>query len=166
MLPTTIDEVEGGFTTAKNLNAALKSFLKREGSSNPQVASFAKEFRAVAASGKAPAIRAFVEHNYPKREIYFIGLARYAHPELIAATVETIINRFADEFNATYQQEETGISVNDAAAFKRIVKEVESVIEQGLSSAGLPVTNFMKNALLSSVFEVGVLDEVLKIVKG
>ena len=107
-----------------------------------------------------------MEHNYPKREIYFIGLARYAHPELIAATVETIINRFADEFNATYQQEETGISVNDAAAFKRIVKEVESVIEQGLLSAGLPVTNFMKNALLSSVFEVGVLDEVLKVVKG
>ncbi len=123
MLPTTIDEIEQGFCKAKNLNSALKGFLKREGSANPQAASFAKDFRAAAGSGKAPAIRAFVERNYPKREIFFVGLARYAHPELVESVVGRIIDTHADAFNATYDRGEDGIKVTDAATFKKIVKD-------------------------------------------
>ena len=163
MLPTTIDEIEQGFCKAKNLNSALKGFLKREGSANPQAASFAKDFRAAAGSGKAPAIRAFVERNYPKREIFFVGLARYAHPELVESVVGRIIDTHADAFNATYDRGENGIKVTDAATFKKIVKEVDSIIEQGLKGAELPPSNFMKSVLLASVFEPDVLGEALKV---
>ncbi len=163
MLPTTIDEVETSFSSARNLNAALKSFLKREGSANPQVAAFAKDFRAAASSGKAPAIRAFVERHFPKREILFTGIARYAHPEVFEATVSKIVDTHAGKFNATYTSGEGAITVTDAASFRKIVKDVEKLIEDGLASAGLPATNFMKNAMLASVFEPAVLTEVLKV---
>jgi len=165
MLPTTIDEVEASFVKARNLNAALKSFLKREGTSNPQAATFAKDFRAATASGKQPALRAFLERNYPKREIFFVGIARYAHPEVIESTVSTIIDTHADNFNKTYEIGEDSIAIKDAATFKKIVKDVDTLIERGLTSAELPVTNFMKNALLASVFEPQVLTEVLKVLE-
>lgn len=165
MLPTTIDEVEQSFAKAKNLNSALKNFLKREGTANPQAAAFAKDFRAVAGSGKSAAIRAFLERNYPKREIFFVGLARYAHPELVESTVGKIIDTHADAFNSTYERGEGDISIKDSAAFKKIVKDVEKLIDQGLASAELPSSNFMKNTLLASVFEPDVLGEVLKALK-
>ncbi len=166
MLQTTIDEVEQSFVAAKNLNAALKNFLKREGTSNPQAAAFAKDFRAAAGSGKAPAIRAFLERNYPKRELYCVGVARYAYPELVESTVSKIIDAHADTFNATYERGEGQISVKDAATFKKIVKEVDTLIEHGLSGTEAPSTNFMKNMLLASVFEPDVLAEVFKVLGG
>ena len=165
MLPTSIDEITECFARARNLNAALKSFLKREGTSNPQAASFAKDFRSAAGSGKEEAIRVFVERHYPKREVFFTGLARYAHPEVVESVVGTIIDTHADRFNATYERGDEGISVKDDATFKKIVKDVNQIIEKGLVSAELPTSNFMKNTLLASVFEVDVLGEVLKVVR-
>lgn len=163
MLQTTIDEVEQSFVSARNLNAALKTFLKREGTANPQAASFAKDFRAAAGSGKAPAIRAFLERHYPKRELFLVGVGRYAYPELVEATVSKIIDTHADTFNSTYERGEGQIAVTDAALFKKIVKEVDKLIEQSLAGAELPASNFMKNMLLASVFEPDVLGEVLKV---
>lgn len=165
MLPTSTDEITACFAKAKNLNAALKGFLKREGTSNPQAASFAKDFRSAAGSGKEEAIRVFVERHYPKREVFFTGLARYAHPELVESVVATIIDTHADAFNSTYERGESGISVKDAATFKKIVKDVQQIIDKGLVSAELPTSNFMKNTLMASVFEVDVLGEVLKVVQ-
>ncbi len=165
MLPTTIEEVEQSFLKAKNLNSALKNFLKREGTANPQAAAFAKDFRAAAGSAKAPAMRAFLERNYPKREIFFVGIARYAHPELVESTVGKIIDTHAEAFNATYERGEGGVTVKDAATFKKIVKSVDELIGQGLASAEVPQSNFMRNALLASVFEPEVLAEVLKVLK-
>ena len=163
MLPTTIDEVEVSFSKARNLNAALKSFLKREGTSNPQAAAFAKDFRAATSTGKQAALRAFLERHYPKREIFFVGIARYAHPELIESTVGRIVDNHADTFNATYERGDSGITIKDAGTFKKIVKSVDKTIEESLTGSELPVTNFMKNALLASVFEPEVLSEVLKV---
>jgi hypothetical protein len=92
-------------------------------------------------------------------------LARYAHPELVESVVATIIDTHADAFNSTYERGESGISVKDAATFKKIVKDVQQIIDKGLVSAELPTSNFMKNTLMASVFEVDVLGEVLKVVQ-
>jgi hypothetical protein len=165
MLETNVDEVTVALTSAKNLNAALKSFLKREGTQTPQVATFAKEFRGVVTSGRPEPVRVFIEQNYDKRPMYFLGVARYAYPELIEAVVGKIIAQHAETFNTTYERADQGIKVTDAKAFGAIVKSVSQMIDEGLKSSGAPTSNFMRNAIMASVFEPDVLTEVLKVVK-
>jgi hypothetical protein len=162
MLQSSVKELQDSFAAAKNLNAALKNLLKKESASSPQIVSFAKEFRAAAGSGKSAPRDLFIERNYPAKELYFIGAARYAFPELVDGTVGGIISKYADAFNATYERTENGIQVKDTASFKKIVKEVQAIVQSDIKAAELPVTNFMQNALLSSVFEVDVLAEVMK----
>lgn len=164
MLDTNVDEVTTALTSAKNLNAALKNFLKREGAQTPQVATFAKEFRGVVSRGRPEPVRLFIEQNYDKRPMYFLGVARYAFPEVIEAVVGEIIERHADQFNKTYEHAEQGIKVTDAKGFGTIVKDVSRMIDEGLKAADAPTSNFMRNAVMASVFEPAVLTEVLKIV--
>ncbi len=162
MFPTTIDEVEGAFASAKNLNAALKSFLKREGKGGPQIASFAKDFRNAVGTGRPAAVKFFIEQNYSKREVLFVGLIRYVFPETVESIVTKIFDTYADEFNTTYSKSENGVTLTNPARFKEISNSVVGLVEEGLRSAELPVSNFMKNSILVCVFESDVLQEVFK----
>jgi hypothetical protein len=162
MFPTTIEEVEGAFASAKNLNAALKSFLKREGKGGPQIASFAKDFRNAVGTGRPAAVKFFIEQNYSKREVLFVGLIRYVFPEAVESIVTKIFDTYADEFNTTYSKSESGVTLTNPARFKEISKSVVGVVEEGLRGAELPVSNFLKNSILVCVFESDVLQEVFK----
>lgn len=164
MLTVTVDEVKESFAAAKNLNAALKNLLKRESSNAPAVATFAKEFRAAAGSGKSAPRDLFIERNFPSKQFFFMGTVRYAFPELIESTVGSIVSRYADDFNATYERHDSGIKVTDTKRFKEIVGEVLAIVKKALTAADLPANNFMQSSLLTTVFELDVLDEVMKVV--
>lgn len=165
MLKSTVQEVKDAFAAAKNLNAALKNLLKKESSGTPQIAVFAKEFRAAAGSGKSGPRDLFIEKNYPERELYFMGAIRYAFPELIESTVGSIITKYADDFNETYERNDDVVKVTNAAGFKKIVKEVHEIVKKDLTAAEVPNNTFMQNALLATVFEVDVLAEVMKVLE-
>jgi hypothetical protein len=165
MLRSTVDEVKESFAAAKNLNAALKNLLKKEGSGTPQVVGFAKDFRNAVSSGKNGPRDFFIEKNYPAKELFFLGAVRYAFPELVEGVVGAIVNKYADDFNSTYQRNDDGIKVTDAAAFKKIVKEVHGIIKNDLKAAEVPNNNFMQSAILATVFEVDVLAEVMKVLE-
>ena len=165
MLPTTVTQVQDAFQAAKNLNAALKSFIKREGGNGSQVVSFAKDFRAAVSTGKAPAVAFFIEKNYQNKQVYFLGVARYAFSDLVETSVGRIIEKHAESFNATYERGEEGVTVTDAAQFKKIATEVLSMIRGDIKAAGLAENPFLENALLASVFEVEVLAEVMKVIE-
>jgi hypothetical protein len=162
MLPTTIDEVVAAFESARNLNAALKSFLKREGKGGPQIAAFAKDFRNAVGTGRSATVKHFIENNYPKRELLFVGVVRYVFPEAVESIVSKIVDTYAEEFNSTYTKSDAGVQISNPARFNEIAKAAVGLIEEGLRSAELPVSNFMKNALLVCVFESDVLAEVFK----
>jgi len=163
MLNSSMDEVQAAFHAAKNANAAVKTFLKREARVGDPSERFAKDFRVAAASGKEAPINAFIEKNYPKHEVYFLALARYAHGEFIGTTVEKIFDKYAEEFNTTYERGDGAITVTNDARFKEIVLDVAGIVEKELSAAGLPTSNFMKKAVLICVFDPEVLKEVLKV---
>lgn len=166
MLSSSVQEVQEAFAAAKNLNAALKNLLKKESANSPQVVSFAKDFRAAAGSGKSAPRDLFIERNYPSKEFFFIGAARYAFPDLIESTVGAILNKYAEEFNATYERTDNGIKVSDVAGFARIAKDVQQIIERDIKAAELPLNNFMRNSVLSTVFEADVLAEVMKVLSN
>jgi len=162
MLPTTASDAQETFSRAKNLNAALKNFIKRESRSGDQVVSFAKDFRAAVGTGRSVAVNAFIDRNYPQKEVFFLGVARYAFPELVESCVGRIIDRHAEAFNQTYERGEQGITIKDAKTFNSIVREVHQLVKADIQAAELPVNGFLENALLSSVFEIDVLTEVMK----
>lgn|GEM_PF-918289 len=165
MLSTTVENVHLAFQAAKNLNAALKNFIKREGASGAHVVSFAKDFRSVASSGKDQLVQRFIERHFPAKEFLFLGVARYAFPELVESSVGRIVDTYAEEFNATYEKTEGGISVTHAAVFRKIAREVLSNIRADIKAAGFGPNPFLENTLLSSVFEIDVLAEVLKAIQ-
>ncbi len=163
MFDVTVEEVQSAFAAAKNPNAALKSFLKKEVKSGEPIERFAKDFRTAVATGRSGSINLFVEKNYPKNEIYFLALARYAHSDFITAVVEKIFEKYAEDFNTTYEKAESGITVTDQAKFKSIATSVVKMIEESLAGSELPNSNFLKKATLICVFEPDVLQEVLKV---
>ncbi|MFN4894304.1 MAG: hypothetical protein ACK5GN_09735 [Pseudomonadota bacterium] len=167
MITPTVNEAKESFAAAKNLNAALKNLLKKESAGAPAVAGFAKDFRAAVSSGKAAQRDLFIERHFESKQFFFLGAVRYAFPELVETTVGAIVTKYADDFNATYEKlDEGGVQVTDSKRFTEIVKEVLAIVESDLKSADLPDNNFMKNALLATVFELDVLNEVMKVVGG
>jgi len=165
MLETTVDEINEAFAAAKNSNAAIKTFLKKEVKAGSPVERFAKNFKAAVATGKPATLRAFIENSFPQQERCFLVCARYAHAEAIASIVEQIFDKHADEFNATYEKVEAGIEIKDKSKFAAIVKSVSSMLDAGLKAASLPPSNFLKNAVLLCVFDDEVLKEVFSRLK-
>lgn len=167
MLQTTIEDVESSLQAAPNLNAAVKNLLKREaqGQGSEQLVAFAKECRDVVQSRRDGALRSFIEKNYPRREAFFLGLARYAHSPTFTAVIENIFNEYAAEFNSTYETGTDSISVTNPERFAAIVKGVSVMIDDGLRAAGLPINNFLKNSLLVSIFEPQVLQAVIPVLE-
>ena len=45
MINCTVEEAKETFAASRNLNAALKNLLKKEGANSPAIAPFAKDFR-------------------------------------------------------------------------------------------------------------------------
>jgi hypothetical protein len=161
MIESTVDEIDSAFGAAKNANSAIKSFLKKEARAGDAVVRFAKNFRVAVATGKPAIIRAFIDRNFPQNEAYFLMCARYAHNDIITSIVEKIFESHAEEFNSTYEKLEEGIRVKDRKKFSAVISAVNKMIEDGLKSASLPVTNFLKKAVLVSVFDDNVIGEVM-----
>ena len=164
-LETNIEDVTGAFLAAKNTNAALKNFLKKEKPSDDSVVRFVKNFRNEVSGGNADKLRAFVEGNLDDHKAEFLILARYAHPEFVATTAHQIIEKYADEFNATYEKDGSGVTIKDKSKFKTIVEKVADIVDESLKTAQLPNTNFMKYAVLLYVFEPEIQEQVLSTLK-
>jgi hypothetical protein len=155
------NEVIGVFSAAKNLNSAIKNFLKREVQNNESVERFAKDFRAAVASGRPPALAAFIERNYPAQEAFFAAVARYAYPDLFDPTIERIFSSYAEDFNTTYSQAGDSVTVADRPKFISIVKEVEGVIDAAVREQGMNPNPFLLRTFFMGIFEPAVLKEVL-----
>jgi hypothetical protein len=165
MINCTVEEAKETFAAARNLNAALKNLLKKEGANSPAIAPFAKEFRVAASSGKSAQRDLFIERNFDSKQFFFIGSVRYAFPELVDSCVGAIVERYADDFNSTYDRGESGVTVTNPKRFQEVVKEVQEIIRRDVKAAELPDNNFMRSALLATVFEFDVLQEVMKVLE-
>lgn len=163
MIPAPLEEVKAVFAAAKNLNAALKNFIKKEVRAGDPIERFAKDFRAAVATGRSASVNAFIEKFYPANEGYFLVIAKYAHAQLIMSLVESIFHKYAEEFNATFERENEGIRITNTAQFSSIARSVADMIDEGLLAAGLAKGVFLKKAILFNVFEPEVLEEVLKV---
>lgn len=156
-------EIATVLSTADNMNAALKTFLKREARSDNSVEPFVKSLRSVVARNRDGELLAYIEKLYPAYEAYFSPLFSYAFPKVRDAIATAVVEQYGDTFNATYERREKGIQVTKSAEFSSIAREVLVKVEQGLDQAGVPRNNFSVSAMLAAIFEPDVLVKVLEI---
>jgi hypothetical protein len=162
MLQTNSTEVVQALGSAKNLNAALKTFLKKQGNSAKAMEPFVKELRSVVQTEKSEMLTTFVERNLPRKEQYFVALVPFAFPEAVNGIVEQVISKYADAFNATYEKGAEGVEVLDHEKFGEIVSTVMTEVDTGLRAAGLEPSNFLRNALVATIFEPDLLPIVFQ----
>ena len=163
MLTYSTQDVATTFEASPNLNAALKSFLKKEGTKAPGVERFSKEFRKQATSMRAGAVELFVQQNTPKYDSYFLALSRYALPDVFNTVIESTFEEYAEPFNQTYETTAEQITVTNQKEFSEIAHKVyESLSPKLKNCSELDQNEFIKKALLLCIFEPNVLVEVLK----
>lgn len=158
-------DVEAVLSSADNLNAALKTFLKREGRPGNSVEPFVKGLRNIVVRDRDGELLKYIQDNYAAKPHHFVLLVSYAFPKLRDAVGESVIEKYADSFNATFERTEAGIKILDSAKFKSIANEVAGVVEATINEAHIPCNNFSKKGLLATIFEPDVLLEVLPVLK-
>jgi hypothetical protein len=94
-----------------------------------------------------------------------MAVLRYAFPQQCEELLGGVIDRYAEEFNATYSKSEAGVTVTNPPRFAEISRAVLASFDAGLLQADLPSCNFMRNSLLAMVFEPDVLKEVFAVLK-
>jgi hypothetical protein len=166
MLTYTNAEIVETLRAAKNINAAVKKFLKAEGDANPRAARFAKSLRDAFASRSPVFGEKFIETYRADYEIEILALTKYAFADQIVAISSQVIEKYADVFNETYAVDGDKFSFTDEKKFKEIVLEVLAIVDGSLKALSIPQSAFTKNTLIYSIFDPIVAKEVVKIAKA
>ena len=157
MLPFTTDDAVTTLRQAENLNAALKHFLKREVRRGEPAERFVKDLRPLLLGSDPTRAGGYLERKRPQFDPHLIGIGGYAHSDLVTAVAGQVVERYADDFNATYRSDGSTITVSDQSRFDEIVNAANKVIDETLVARGFGASSFMKNVLLAAIFEQPVL---------
>ena len=125
-------DVEAVLATAPNLNAALKTFLKREGRPENSVEPFVKSLRPVVARNRDGELLRYIEQHYPTKEAHFALLASYAFPTIREPIVASVFEKYADAFNATYERTESGIRLTNPEKFRSKTAKYEFNVDKAI----------------------------------
>lgn len=167
MLPFTTDDAVTVLKKSQNLNSALKNFLKREVKAGDPAGRFIKDLKDLSDRTQTEPLKKYIDNSRPHFDGYLLAIGKYAHVDSVNNIVVQIVDRYADEFNATYAIEdkgdsgEQGIKVNDVTKFKSIVDQAFKLIDDQQSIAGYSESPFFKNLVLLSVFDRPVLDYIM-----
>lgn len=154
-------EIAQNLRRSPNINAAVKSFLKREVKKGDGAERFIKDLRDVLLSKNEQLAAEFLERRLSQYEPYVVALGGYAHADFVTALAGRIVEKYADEFNATYQVWGESVTVADPQRFNQIVGEVLKLVADEIDQKGLP-GYFMKCVILNAIFDRPVLMKVLE----
>lgn len=158
-----IEEIAEALIAAKNINAAAKSFLKREVAKGSPGEKFVKSARRVLSQNDSvDGVKEFLEKNLEKNEPYIMGLVAKAYSTEIDPIVAQVFDKYADDFNETYSVTNGDFSYEDEGKFKEIVAACDRLIMDALKEAELPTSTFMKLVLYQVIFDDNVRPEALK----
>ncbi len=152
MLPYTVSHILDAFAKAKNLNASMKNFLKREVKRGDPAEKFTKDLRDVLLSDDVNRSEQFFAKHLPKYESHLFVAAGYAHYDLVNGLAASIVERYADDFNATYEVQDEKLTYKDRPNFEKLAKEAITLISAGLKPSGLDGSPFMLNVVFVSIF--------------
>lgn len=154
-------DVVDAFKRAKNLNAAVKAFLKNQGNNqDPKNIRFAKDLRETVQSSNFERVSSFVMTHFSAHRDTLISVAACAHAELITSIIGGVADKYSDEFNATYELTADGIDVKEEKDFEKIAAEAIKIIENDLKDQGWTNPTFLKAVVLNQLFDRSVYEEL------
>ena len=148
------------FKRSRNINAAVKNFLKKEVKNNPELERFAKNFRSAQTSGDDARALSFIEKYLEVEPRYFLALGGYAHVDFVTKVSEAVVTNHADAFNATYELTETEVEIKNKKEFERIAKAALAQIDGELKTYELADSPFMRSVVTNAIFDDRVLTHV------
>lgn len=158
MLPFTTEDATAVLKKSANLNSALKNFLKREIKAGDLGARFVKDLKDLSASAQSKLMEEYISKSRPAFESHLLAIGKYAHTDGVNDIVGAIVDRYAEEFNATYDTKDDKIVVSNHAKFKSIVAEAMMLIDTMQQSSGFGGSTYYKNLVILSVFDKPVLE--------
>lgn len=167
MYSYTHEEALNSLLNAKHLNASAKKIIKSHGSQDPKSARFAKALKAATKSPLPNAFSSFVEKALPEYEEHLLLVARNAYAPFIEPILDEIIEKYADDFNSTYEIDtNTGsITLTAESEFQRIGQAALEILSGRVEKSDLPNNGFIKKAIAYSLFDRSVLAELSKVAK-
>lgn len=155
------DQATDVFLAASNLNAALKSFLKREVQKGDPREKFVKSFRKIISSNNKEQIKSFLEQQIARDPSTVLGLAGYAHSDTVTGISQQIIDQYAEKFNECYETSESSATITDQANFDKILKKSAEHYKQSIKETSLPDNHFMSLVFVHSLFEDQLIEQVI-----
>jgi lipid II:glycine glycyltransferase (peptidoglycan interpeptide bridge formation enzyme) len=164
MFNYTCKEAVEALECSKNINAALKKFLKQEIQNNDGSEKFVKLLKKALADGKSDRAERILENHLPEFEDYLFLMADFALPEITTQIAEQVVTKFAEQFNQSYEISDKTVTIKDQSTFERIAKEAVQEIDAQLSKEDIPGPAFMKNVLIYRIFDDVVIKEIAPVV--
>ncbi len=158
MLECTVDDIYDVLVKAPNINSAVKNFLKKEAKKGQPSEKFAKSLRDAFGSKNEERAKRFIDDSMTPHMSYIYSITCYAYFEFVSKLAEAIVNKFADDFNSTFEIVDEKVNFKDEKKFKTISEQALKIINENLNEFGFTDSNFMKNVALISVFERPVID--------
>jgi len=158
MLQCDASDITNCLLKAPNINSAIKNFLKREVKKGDPAERFAKTLKDVLASQNEVRSQQFVAEAMPKFVNHLHSVACYAYFEVVGKLAAAVVDKYADDFNATFEIADGVLSYKDETRFKKISDEALAILRNGLKEQGFGDSAFMKNITMLSIFERPVIE--------
>lgn len=160
-------DVVSALKSCPNINAALKNLLKKDIQANKELARVVKDLRDICQAPKnEQRLEAFVDRHIKKYPHIFQAVVRYGHFDKIDAITAPAIEQHAEQFNATYQNQEQSITITDRKRFDSIASQVISDFRKQLTGQQLPSDDFMLSVLITTLFDPQVVPEIEALVQA
>jgi len=154
-------QVVDALSKASNINAAVKSYLKRQASSQgAEAARFAKTLREVLQSGNSERATSFIAKHLEVQRGALLSVGACAHAEVIESVTAKVIEKYADDFNMTYELDGEEIKVTKPKEFEKISQQAIAMIDAHLKEQDLAGSSFVKAIAVSALFDGKVLKEL------
>ncbi len=160
MLECSATDIHNCLRKATNINAAVKNFLKREVKKGDPSEKCAKTLKDIFGSQDQARSLDFVATSMPKFLNHLYSIACYAYFEPIGKLASSVVEKYADDFNATFEVQNNILAYKNEGEFKRISDEALSILRSGLKDMGFDDSPFMKNVTLLSIFERPVIEVI------
>lgn len=160
----TVEEIVTALKSCPNINAAIKTILKREVGNDQKLARFIKDLRDACLASQPERLNGFITKHIESHAPLFLSITRYGHFAVVDKITAPIIEKYADEFNTTYENLENSIKIKDSTKFTKIAREVVGTFPEKLKEHGLPDSKFMREVLVTTLFDANVAPEVQAVV--
>jgi hypothetical protein len=156
--PADLEELRTLILRSKNLNSAVKSYLKHEVEKQAKEIRFLKAIRKVSLPTQKKQLMHFLEQCTDEYAIALFILVRHAYFHVLSPVLEEVIREKAEVFNATYTSHGDEITIKDEKTFQSVVQEVSKMLDDALAKEGFGGSKMLHKIFMHLLYDAAVVE--------